>query len=82
MEDGFPVNRDALYERLRAQDIYARRYFYPLISAFPMYCGLPSAAPSHLPVASAVARSILCLPIYPALDDGDVNRVMDVMRNV
>lgn len=82
VEEDFPVDRDTLYERLRAQDIYVRRYFYPLISEFPMYRGLPSAAPSNLPVASEVARRILCLPIYPALDDGDVDRVMDAISNV
>jgi len=81
VEDDFPISRDALYECFRERDVQTRRYFYPLISDFPMYRGLPSAAPSHLPVASEVARKILCLPIYPALDDGDVSRVMDVICN-
>jgi dTDP-4-amino-4,6-dideoxygalactose transaminase len=78
--DGFPIGRDALYDRLRAEDIYARRYFYPLISEFPMYRNLPSANPAHLPVASDVARRILCLPIYPALELDDVRRVIEVLR--
>jgi dTDP-4-amino-4,6-dideoxygalactose transaminase len=81
VDDHFPVDRDALYERLRAQDILARRYFYPLISEFPMYRGLPSAAPARIPVANEVARRILCLPIYPGLETADVERVMDVLRD-
>lgn len=80
VEASFPVSRDALYQRLRECDIYARRYFYPLISEFPMYRGLPSALQDNLPVASAASRKILCLPIYPALNDGDVDRIVDVIR--
>lgn len=75
-----PLGRDGLYARLRERGIYARRYFYPLISDFPMYRGLPSAAPSNLPVAHAVARQVLCLPIYPALTDDDVGRIVDEIR--
>jgi dTDP-4-amino-4,6-dideoxygalactose transaminase len=55
--------------------VHARRYFYPLITDFPMYRGLPSAHRDNLPVASAAARQVLCLPIYPALGIEDVERV-------
>lgn len=47
----FPVSRDELCKQLRAQGVLARRYFYPLISDFPMYRQLPSADRAHLPVA-------------------------------
>jgi dTDP-4-amino-4,6-dideoxygalactose transaminase len=53
---------------LRDNGIYARRYFYPLISDFPMYRGLPSAAPANLPVAQKAANEVICLPIYPTLE--------------
>ena len=56
-----------------------RRYFYPLISEFPMYRGLPSAASSNLPNASRLSRQVLCLPIYPALTDDEVDRVVDIL---
>lgn len=38
----YPLSRDALYEKLRHYDIYAPRYFYSLISDFPIYRGTPS----------------------------------------
>jgi dTDP-4-amino-4,6-dideoxygalactose transaminase len=79
VEPGFPLSRDALYLRLRDHGIWARRYFYPLISEFPMYRGLPSAQPALLPVATRAARQILCLPIYPALTFDEVGRVVDVI---
>lgn len=68
-------DRDALYHLLKQNQIYARRYFYPLISDFPIYCDLPSAAPERLPEATRLARTVLCLPIYPALTDTDVERI-------
>ena len=67
----YKLSRDALYQRLRDHDIYARRYFYPLISDFPMYRGLPSAQRSNLPVAAEAADRVLCLPIYPAVTEAE-----------
>lgn len=79
VQDEYPIGRDALYEKLREQNIYARRYFYPLISDFPMYRSLPSAQPANLPVAAKASAQVLCLPIYPALTDEDQRRVIDLI---
>lgn len=67
--DAYPLGRDDLYNKLKSYGVYARRYFYPLISNFPMYRDLPSAQPGNLPVATDIANRVLCLPIYPALTD-------------
>ncbi len=64
----YPIDRDGLYERMLRSEIHPRRYFYPLISEFPMYRGLPSAHRGNLPIASKAAEQVLCLPIYPDLD--------------
>jgi dTDP-4-amino-4,6-dideoxygalactose transaminase len=77
---GYALDRDALYRRLREHGIYGRRYFYPLISDFPMYRGLPSAARANLPVAADAAARVLCLPIFPDLSEDDQARVIDVVR--
>ena len=76
----FAGGRDGLYQRLRDENVMARRYFHPLISDFPMYRGLPSADPARLPVARLAADQVLCLPIYPALTDEDVDRIAAVVR--
>lgn len=81
VSDAYPLSRDALYQKFREHDIYARRYFYPLISDFPVYRGLPSASRSNLPVAADAADRVLCLPIYPALADTDVERVADLIAD-
>lgn len=78
----YPITRDQLYEKLRERSIHARRYFYPLISQFPMYSGIPSAHPNNLPVATKVASRVLCLPIYSDLSDDDVRAIADLIANI
>ena len=68
-------SRDALYEELKKHNIFARRYFYPLISQFPTYSGLPSASAGNLPVAEDFTKKVICLPIYPDLTVNDVNSI-------
>jgi len=75
----YPLTRDQLYDKMRARNIYVRRYFYPLISEFPMYRGLPSAHQDNLPIATSVSRRILCLPIYPALDPVSQQKVVSLL---
>lgn len=80
VEPTYPLTRDALYQKLREKDIYARRYFYPLISDMPMYRGLPSANPGNLPNAQSVADKVICLPIYPDLEISKVDMVCEIIR--
>ena len=81
VEESFPIGRDALYHALKAIGIHPRRYFYPLISDFPMYRGLPSANTANLPVATHVAQQVLCLPIYPDLDPAIVDQIGDFIAS-
>lgn len=79
LDDTFPTTRDGLWQKLKENNIFARRYFYPLISDFSIYRGLPSSNASNLPQAKKGAEAVLCLPIYPALSDEDQQRVIDVI---
>lgn len=74
-----PVSRDELYGLLKSHGIHARRYFYPLVSSFPMYRGLHSASIEHLPHAQALAEQVICLPIYPTLQNEDQARLIDII---
>lgn len=81
IEADYPLSRDELYLKLKETGIFARRYFYPLISEFPMYRGMPSAQRNNLPVANEIAQKVLCLPIYPALDNNDIKRIIDAIKS-
>jgi dTDP-4-amino-4,6-dideoxygalactose transaminase len=78
IDDSYGLTRDGLYDKLKQHGIFARRYFYPLITDFPMYRGLPSAHKDNLPAATDAASKVLCLPIYPALSAEDVQRILAV----
>ncbi|MDR0736930.1 MAG: DegT/DnrJ/EryC1/StrS family aminotransferase [Zoogloeaceae bacterium] len=77
IKEDYPVTRDELYRCLQDIGIRPRRYFYPLISEFPMYRGLDSARVDNLPVATRLARQVLCLPIYPGLELSVVDAICD-----
>ena len=73
----YGLSRDALYEKLKANNIFGRRYFYPLITAFDPYKDYPSAKPENLPVATKVANQVLCLPKQHVLSEEDVKRIVE-----
>ncbi|SBW05300.1 DegT/DnrJ/EryC1/StrS family aminotransferase [uncultured Dysgonomonas sp.] len=77
----YGMNRDELYFKLQEYDIFGRRYFYPLISDFPTYKGLPSASVANLPIAGQVSKEIVCLPIYANLEFDEVRRICDLIKN-
>ena len=79
VQPDYPLSRDALYQKLKDHGIHARRYFYPLITDFPMYRGMPSAHRENLPVATAAAQKVLCLPIYPALTLQELQRITQLI---
>jgi dTDP-4-amino-4,6-dideoxygalactose transaminase len=79
VQPDYPLSRDALYQKLKDNNIFARRYFYPLITDFPMYRGMPSAQRDNLPVATAAAQQVICLPLYPALNHADLQRIVEIV---
>ena len=75
----FGTTRDDLYFKMKNKGVLGRRYFYPLISSFSTYRGLPSATPENLPVATKIANEVICLPMHHALSDDDIQRVIDII---
>lgn len=75
----YPMTRDFLYQKLRDERIFSRRYFYPLISEFPMYRNLPSSKKEGLVTASNAAEQVLCLPIYSGLPEEDIERIVSII---
>lgn len=77
----YPISRDDLYQKLKDNGIHPRRYFYPLISDFPMYRGLPSSHRENLPAATLAAQQVLCLPIYPDLDMSVIDEIIQFIAD-
>ena len=81
-EEQYGISRDALYEKMKANNVLGRRYFYPLITDFDPYKDIPSANPANLPVANKIANQVICLPMHHALSEEDVKRVIDCVKEL
>ncbi len=78
-QDKYGKSRDDLYRHLKFHNIYARRYFYPLVTEFDMYSSLLSAQPSNLSNAHIIANRVICLPLYPDLRLEIVKKIIQVI---
>lgn len=79
VDSDYPLSRDDLYQKLKDNNIFGRRYFYPLISEFPMYRGMNSAERNNLPVSIKIAEKVICLPIYSTLENDSTARVVKLI---
>lgn len=70
--------RDELFAYLGERNIFARKYFYPITSAFDCYEGRFDV--SLTPIAERVSHNILTIPIYPTLALEDVERIGGYIR--
>ncbi len=72
----FGKGRDEVVALLKNEDIFARKYFYPLVSANKEF----GEDLSYLtPTAKQYSENVLCLPMYAHLDASDVDRICDVI---
>lgn len=79
-KEKYGMTRDELYEKLKENGIYGRRYFYPLISNFSTYKSLKSADKINLPVANDIAEKIICLPIYRNLAVNESEKIIENIK--
>lgn len=77
--DKYGTTRDELYFRMKSENVLGRRYFYPLISEFTTYKGLPSASKDNLSNAHKMADSVICLPMHHALSEEDIERTLSLI---
>jgi len=78
-KNSFGKTRDEVYQKLKENNIFARRYFYPLISQFNAYKELPSANKENLPVATKITEQVLCLPLYAELEIENIERIVKII---
>ena len=74
----FGMSRDELYQRLKAYNVFTRRYFYPLLCDFACYKSVSLTDP--LTTARRAADRILTLPIYSELALDDAERICDIIK--
>ena len=75
----YGMTRDELYFKMKQNGVLGRRYFYPLISTFSTYRGLPSAAPENLPKAHKMADTVICLPMHHNLSSSNLDQILSLI---
>ena len=75
--DGYKRTRDEVFAELKAHNIHARKYFYPLTNSFACYKDRFDG--SNTPTAKYIADRVLTLPLYADLALNDVDRICDVV---
>lgn len=77
VEDSFPLNRDELFARFKEHNIFARKYFYPMMTDFEIYRKYSSDTPN----AKWLSEHVLCLPMYPNLSLDEVELIVTVLKS-
>jgi dTDP-4-amino-4,6-dideoxygalactose transaminase len=80
-ENEFGASRDDLYHYLKKNNIFARRYFYPLITSFPSYRELSSIKTEFFICAQEIANKVLCLPLFSDQKQETVEMIVDKIKN-
>ena len=78
--DSGVMTRDALYEKLKDHNVFARRYFYPLLTEFACYQSVPVS--KTLFVAMQVSEWIITFPIYADLQEDSVHQICDILVEI
>ena len=74
--DGYKYNRDEVADKLMAENIFARKYFYPITNEFSCY---KDKFRGETPIAKKISENVLTLPMYAGLTKEDVNRICDII---
>lgn len=77
---GCPVDRDTVKSELEKNNIFARRYFYPITADFPCY---KKYRKEHdTPIARDISNKVLSLPLYADLATEDANRICKIIKGL
>ena len=76
-EAEFGSTRNEVFDALQRADVYSRKYFYPLTNTFDCFHGKYDV--NATPVARHIANRVLTLPLYAALEAGNVDHICDVI---
>jgi dTDP-4-amino-4,6-dideoxygalactose transaminase len=74
------LTRDQLVSVLHAENVLARRYFYPGVHRMEPYRSDYPEAGSRLPATEAVAGRVLVLPTGAGVTEGDIQKICAIIR--
>lgn len=72
------IKRDDIYNELGSNNVFARKYFYPIISEFDCYKNDYNS--DDTPVAKKISEQILTLPLYADLSLDEVDMICNIIK--
>lgn len=78
VSDEYPMTRDEVYDRLKENNVFSRKYFYPLTS--DQACFRNKYKKSELDNARWLSKHILVLPFYEKLEMESIDRIVEIMK--
>lgn len=78
VSDSFRLSRDELFNKLKDHNIFARKYFYPLMTELSVYKKFDSNTPN----AKELSEQVLCLPMYPTLTTEECKLIVNIICSV
>lgn len=76
ISDAYPLTRNHLFEKLKENNIFSRKYFYPLMTDLNIYKQYKSDTPN----AKLLSEQVLCLPMYPDLDKDAIQKIVQIIQ--
>lgn len=77
VSDAYSLTRNQLFEKLKEHNIFSRKYFYPLMTDLNIY----KQYKSDIPNAKLLSEQVLCLPMYPALDNNTIQKIVQIIKD-
>jgi dTDP-4-amino-4,6-dideoxygalactose transaminase len=68
--------RKVITEKLQAENIFTRRYFYPSLNNLPHFQG------EKCPVSESISERIICLPMFYGLDQAVIQKISKIINDI
>ena len=76
--DEYGHDRDFVFDRLAENNIFARKYFYPIVTDFACY---KDVLPHYdVEIARRIGNSVLTLPLYPTIGKDVIAKICGIIR--
>lgn len=80
----FPIEvknkkRNSLVKKLNENDIYCKKYFYPIIPDHPVYSKFKN---QKFSISRMIAENIICLPINPSMTNNHIKKISNLIREI
>ena len=77
--DDYRYTRDDVFDMLKQNDIFSRKYFYPLTTEFECYKEFGFSNCINTPMAKYISKHVLCLPMYADLTLDTVDEICRII---